>query len=77
MTFSYDVAGERYTGQFEQFEPIAEGSDPTVFSNPAVPGENDLSLYPASSKHFIIIWIAGAGIAILTIYIASHFGWPE
>lgn len=74
--FKYEVDGITYTGQFEQFEPLAKGTTLKLLYNPQRPLQNSLAEYPVKPwKHFVVI-VLGLGLAWLIDYLNKRYGFP-
>jgi len=72
--FQYEVAGRRYTGKFEQFEPLAVGTTLKLLYSPQRPGQNSLAEYPLRGWGRFVAIVLGLGLAWLIHYLSDRYG---
>lgn len=75
VTFSYEINGHWYSGEFSSAEPWVEGSKFCVRYDPDDPNRSSKD-DPVSNRWFTIISIlAGIALVILYIWLRQKF-WP-
>lgn len=69
ITFSYEVDGQWYSGEFNSASPRAEGSRFTILYDPNNPEHNNMSMTDAENRWTnIIVGIIGAIVVIVLIW---------
>jgi hypothetical protein len=74
ICFQYEVAGRRYAGKFEQFEPLEEGTALKLLYNPQRPGQNSLAEYPMPGWGRFVAIVLGLALAWLVHYLSERYG---
>jgi hypothetical protein len=77
VSFSYTVDGKLFIDEYERSEPLERGHEIAILYNPLKPSENNLSEVAPRLGSRIVVWIGGAILAALVIYLAKHFDLPE
>jgi Protein of unknown function (DUF3592) len=77
VSFSYTVDGKLFVDEYERSEPLDRGHEIAILYNPSKPSENTLSEKSPGIRPRIIVWIGGAILGALLIYVAKHFNMPE
>jgi len=77
VSFSYTVDGKLFVDQYERSEPLDRGHEIAILYNTSKPSENTLSEERPGIRPRIIVWIGGAMLGALIIYLARHFDLPN